>query len=160
MPLCDLCGKNTQLVRAEIERATLRVCSDCARYGKVTSAAKPETFEPPKEIGKLPAKILETEEGIDGNCAMIVKTAREKAKLTQEELAKAIAEKENIIHRIETKQQEPPLKIARKLEQFLHIKLIKKEAPQKTPALKDIDFSETDLTIGDLVEISKQLKDP
>lgn len=173
MPLCDLCGENTKLVKAAIEGAVLTVCQKCAGYGKVLSGQRfdlneeikrKDVFEdeiPEPAIAREKNELTNQEESIiDDNYAHIIKTAREKAKLTQEELAKAIAEKENTIHRIETKQQEPSLKAAKKLEQFLHIKLVLKEKPKQTAVLKDIDFSETELTIGDLLKMKTETKEP
>ncbi len=164
MPLCDLCGKETQLARAKIERAILSVCPVCAKYGDILEEKKAET--PRFKRADQPARAEHfsfqkteiPENSIEDNYALIIKTAREKAGLTQEQLAKAIAEKENIIHRMETRQQEPPLKTAKKLEQFLHIKLITKEKKEETSSL-DIDFSETEMTIGDLLKLSKDIKD-
>ena len=163
MPLCDLCGKSTQLYRVEIENAKLKVCENCAKYG--TLLEKPSERAPEREDLPIPLPPTIAAESmqspIDDNYAQVVKSAREKAKLTQEELAKAIAEKENIIHRIEARQQEPSTKIAKKLEQFLHIKLINKGATQAlAPVLRDIDFSEASMTIGDLLKMQKEVKGP
>lgn len=166
MPLCDLCGKSTQLMKVEIEKARLNVCSDCAKYGSVLE--KPiEVPSPPKQehsdyVRQAAPTVEQVESLIDEDYSLLIKTARERAKLTQEELAKAIAEKENIVHRMENRQQEPTVKIAKKLEQFLHIKLIRKESQNQapTPVLKEVDFSETELTIGDLLKMHKDLKSP
>ena len=161
MPLCDLCGKDTKLVIAEVEAAKLKVCQNCARYGSVLEADKPdeELFHAPQP--RHTPEPATSDETIDENYALIIKNAREGSKLTQEDLAQAIAEKENVIHRIETRQQEPPIKVAKKLEQFLKIKLIIKPGQQRTTLqLKNLDFSETNLTIGDLLKMNKKIKDP
>lgn len=166
MPLCDLCGKSTQLYKVEIEKARLNVCSDCAKYGTVLErpieVPSPPRQEHPGYAWQAAPAAEQIESLIDDDYSTLIKTAREKAKLTQEELAKAIAEKENVVHRMENRQQEPTVKIAKKLEQFLHIKLIKKEPQNQapTPALKEVDFSETELTIGDLLKMTKKTKDP
>ncbi len=164
MPLCDLCGKEARLVKTKIETAVLTVCPVCAGYGEILEKVETETPRPrraeqaiPRNEQFSPQKIGEA---IDENYAVLIKTAREKANLTQEQLAKAIAEKENLIHRIETKQQEPPVKVAKKLEQLLRIKLITKEKAEEVSSLKDVDFSETELTIGDLLKLSNNFKDP
>ncbi len=175
MVLCDLCGKDTNLAKTVIEGAVLKVCANCAKYGRVLEEKK-EFFGEEQDIKPARHTIIERDEpvpepleeifapkgsadGIYENYAIIVKIAREKAKLTQADLAKAIAGKENTIHHIETKQQPPSMKTAKKLEQFLHIKLLKKEpAPNTMHALESVDFSETTLTIGDLLKI-KQAKD-
>ncbi len=169
MPLCDLCGKEAKLTRTEIEKARLNVCPDCAKYGKKMytdvdfskpedfdeqparrqeTARKPEAQRPVFQIGLQESQIVE-------GYGPLVRMARDRAKLTQGELGKAIAEKENTIQRIESGQQEPTPKIAKKLEQFLRISLITKAGPKEAVVLNDVDFSETDLTIGDLLDLSK-----
>jgi len=35
MPACEMCGKDSSLVKARIEGAELEVCNDCARYGQI-----------------------------------------------------------------------------------------------------------------------------
>lgn len=158
MPLCDLCGKEATLVRTEIEKARLSVCPDCAKYGKnaYTDVPEPENIEIKRPLRKTEASkpfAASQEDQMAEGYGLLVKMAREKAKITQEELGKAIAEKENIIQRIENGQQEPTLKAAKKLEQFLRIKLITKATPKIAPVLNDVDFSETNLTIGDLLKM-------
>ncbi|MFH0752500.1 MAG: multiprotein bridging factor aMBF1 [archaeon] len=158
MTLCDLCGKETKLVKAKIEGAILTVCDTCAGYGDILE--EETKMQESVLIERTMTRSHGEEETITDQYALLVKTAREKANLTQEQLAKSIAEKENIIHRIETKQQEPTIKLARKLEQFLHIKLVVTEEAEKISLLKNVDFNETELTIGDLLKMNKKFKDP
>ena len=167
MPLCDLCGKEAKLTRTEIEKARLNVCPDCAKYGK--KMYTDVDFSKQEDLDEQPARRQATarkperaafqtglqEDQIAEGYGPLVRMARDRAKLTQGELGKAIAEKENTIQRIESGQQEPTLKIAKKLEQFLRISLITKLGPKEAVVLNDVDFSETDLTIGDLLDLSK-----
>ncbi len=165
MPLCDLCGKEAKLTKTEIERARLNVCESCARYGQKVYTeidfSKPEEKEPSRkaEFSRPSFVTSQSEEQIEEGYALIVKMARERMKLTQADLAKAIAEKENTIHHIETSQHEPTMKVAKKLEQFLRVKLIVKNLQKAVSNLKDVDFSETGLTIGDLLKIKETSKD-
>ena len=72
--------------------------------------------------------------------------------LKQEELAQKIAEKVSVIHKVESKHLRPSLALAKKLEHFLNIKLIEKYKEEKT---KTLDFTDSALTIGDLIKFKK-----
>ncbi|MEM1574836.1 MAG: multiprotein-bridging factor 1 family protein [Nitrososphaerota archaeon] len=60
------------------------------------------------------------------NYGEIIRNARIKMGLSQEELAKQISEKLTIIKKIEQGAFKPPIELARKLEKFLKIKIIEK----------------------------------
>ena len=91
-------------------------------------------------------------DGIVSDYSVKIRESREKLELTQKELGEKIAEKESIIHKIETGLMEPSLKLAKKLENFLKIKLIEIYGEDK---IKKIDFKSDKLTIGDLLDMKK-----
>lgn len=150
--ICELCGKpNDNLIEAIVEGALLRVCRKCSDFGHVIPIQKSTTLEIPKKkivIEKEPEEF----EIITSNYAQKVKQAREKLDLKQEQLAQKIAEKISVIHKIESGHLRPSLALAKKLEHFLHIKLIEKYKEEKS---KTIDFTDSDLTIGDLLKFKK-----
>jgi len=127
MPQCDICGREAQLVDAVIEGSVLSVCKDCARHGTIIKAHSTE----PKVAKEKPKETIKGEELFVSDCAEKVKRARERMGITQEQLAKAIAEKKSLIHRIETGQAEPTLATALKLERFLGIKIIESYIPKE-----------------------------
>ena len=149
---CDMCGKEARLSEAIVEGTVMSVCQDCIYYGKAievgnrTQALK----ERATELAKEEMEFLHPE------CGIIVKKARERKELTQENLAKALAEKESLIQKIEGG-FEPPIKIARKLEQFLGVKLVFKSLIKNEDSSKkeEINFKGNGLTIGDLLKIKK-----
>lgn len=148
MPHCEMCGKATELVSCVIEGCEMSVCGACVRYGTVTAmpasaAAKSAAF---KKAGKTEKAGIE--EAVVADSALKVKNARESKKLTQEQLAKAIAEKESVIHRIESGNMVPSIPTAKKLERFLDIKLV--EIVEEEKAVIAAPSSEG-FTIGDLL---------
>lgn len=151
-----MCGKECfHLYKALVEGTLISVCDECKKFGDVIEVVKPRIEE--KEERRAEPKFVDEEkqEIVVDDYASIVKRAREKKELTQEGLAKAIAEKESIIHKIEAGQIVPSLKLAKKLEQFLRVKLIEEFDPNKKPA-KEFDIKDETLTVGDLIRLKKK----
>ncbi len=147
---CDICGRNADLFRAIIEGSKLNVCEGCGKFGKILGRAGSNLR--PVEKKKTVEKREETVESIVPDYNIKIKNAREKRKMTQEELAKAIAEKESVIHKIESKAIEPDLSIARKLERFFKVNLVIKGGDLDIESKQKKQESKSDvLTIGDLL---------
>ncbi|MEW6063443.1 MAG: multiprotein bridging factor aMBF1 [Nanoarchaeota archaeon] len=152
MAECELCGKETILYDAIVEGSLVKVCSECARYGKVV-VVEPKRVE---EVERIRVRLPEenVEEYVVEDYAKRIKEARENLKLTQEELAKKIHEKESVIHKLEAGTLTPNLELAKKLEIVLKIKLI--EGYKGDYSRGKLDFKNTALTIGDLLELKKE----
>jgi putative transcription factor len=88
---------------------------------------------------------------IVANYSKIIKSAREKTGLKQEELAKKIAEKESVIHKLESGIMKPDIPLARKLEKFLRITLV--ESVEVSDDVEEKRSSSEGLTLGDLIRI-------
>lgn len=147
---CDLCGKKTELVDAIVEGSVLKVCKDCVNFGEAVEIKKPVLEEKPRpEPEKIKEEIIEE---IVKDYAMKIKKARESMNLLQRDLAREIAEKESVIHNLESGHLEPSFDLARKLENFLNIKLI---IVNKDEKIDKIDFHNASLTIGDLLNLNK-----
>jgi len=74
---------------------------------------------------------------------------REGLGLKQKELAEKIAEKEALVHKLETGIVEPSIKIAKKLEKFLKIKLVEE---QEQTAESFISPKREGYTLGDFLK--------
>lgn len=144
-----MCGKEEDLVDAIVEGSMLSVCRKCARHGDMITVSKNQ--EPARQY--VPELKVEPEIEIN-ECANQVKKAREKKGLTQKKLAEALAEKESVIHRIESGKIRPPVNVARKLEQFLGIKIVEEFTPEPSE-VKRLDLRDPELTIGDLIRLKK-----
>ena len=156
-----MCGKETQLFKAEIEGAVLKVCRSCSRFGKILSRIKSE--EEIKQQKKLQkqhevreaAKEQKPEEieMVAGDFSKIIRQKREQLGLNQEDFAKKINEKQSLLHKMETGSFKPSLDKAKKLEKILRVTLT------ETMTLKheavEAEKSES-LTIGDLIKIKKR----
>lgn len=158
--ICEMCGEERlHLYKVIVEGSLLSVCEKCKKFGEVISIEKPKIEERKKEKAKPePPKFVEEEEKqevVIDDYAERIKEAREKRDLTQEQLAKAIAEKESVIHKIESNQMVPSMKLAKKLEQFLRIRLVEEFDPNKKP-VKELDLRDEAITIGDLIRLKKK----
>jgi putative transcription factor len=149
MPLCEMCGKEEELLKASIEGVVLAVCSSCSKFGKVLGKVK--TAEIAKKEKPRTAE-KEIVEAVVSNYSLLIKQKREKLGLKQAELAKRISEKESLLHKIESGKVVPSIELARKLGKFLRIRLIetKEEGPIATKGSSDT------YTIGDMVRIRKR----
>ena len=140
---CDMCGKDTKLFKVKIENAIMNVCEKCSKFGEILSEIVKEEKEPIKK--KIEKEIIEI---IKDGYGLMIKKAREKMGLKQEELAKKIKEKTSVIHKLENELIEPNLELAKKLEKFLRIKLIE-YYEDKESKVESTDSGE--ITIGDLL---------
>ena len=141
-----MCGSKSSTIKAIVEGVELNVCKGCAKFGKV--AVRPRIRFKERRQPTLPEH--EVLEMIVSDYAGKIKQARESLNLKQEDLAKRLNERESLIHRIESGHVKPSMKIAKKLEKFLHVKLIEKheEVHQKKETSKSNAF-----TIGDIIKI-------
>ncbi len=148
MNICEMCGKEGELVDSIVEGVMMNVCVNCSDYGKVVPINKP-VIDRKVEMKKETEEAGYVEVVVD-NYASLIQKAREKKELKQEDLAKAIAEKESVIHQLESSKLKPNFKLAQKLEVFLGIKILEK-AETNLSDKKDLNFKNSDLTIGDLI---------
>jgi len=143
---CEICGKDTTLVKAVIEGTELNVCSNCSKFGSVIKI-------PPKFVPKPKRVVIEQpEEEIVDNYGDIIKHSREKLGLKQEELALKLNEKHTLIHKWECNELKPTIETAKKLEKFLGIKLVTIYKKVEIDKQK----SSQALTIGDLINIKTE----
>jgi len=154
--VCDICGKDGTNVKAIIEGSEMNVCNSCSKFGKVIkSYDRPfkKRFDKKfkkNENQKTPNEV--SEDFIVENYAKIIKQKRESLNLTLEELSNKLNEKESLIQKIESGHLRPNFVVAKKLQNFLKIRLIESFKEKKIePKTKESQV----LTIGDLIKIKK-----
>ena len=140
---CEICGSAADR-QAEIEGAVLNVCGNCSAFGKQIARERPKTLNPLK----LPE---EAQFALARNFSEIIRTARMKRQLSQEQLAFAVREKLSLIKRME-EGWNPPLQIAGKIEKFLGIRIVEsvQQESGNTNAVKK------DVTIGDVAIMKRK----
>lgn len=149
---CEMCGSEKPLFICEIEGTRLKLCGECAKYGKIIKKAPVPELPKAKGLKKdLQTKEVKEEPFlvINPNFPKLIKTAREKMGLNQEEAAKRLNEKVSMLHSLETGKHPPSMELTKKLEKFFHIRLIQEisdNAEWKSRAGTD------QLTVGDLLK--------
>ncbi|MBI4918551.1 TIGR00270 family protein [archaeon] len=146
MGICDLCGKENKLFTAKVEGTELNVCSECGKFGKVYKPVPPIKPPKPKQERVLP-EVLDV---LTADYSKLIRQAREKLGLTQEEFAKRLNERESFIQKVENGSLEPSIDTARKLEKLLNIKLVEEVVEEHLVGGKK---GPQTVTIGDLVKI-------
>ncbi len=148
---CELCGREDRLEEVEIEGSRVLVCQKCSSLGERVSVPSPP-------FRKRTVREGEAEEMIVEGYGKIIKNAREKLKLTQNELARRMMEKATLISKLEREEIMPTVVLARKLERMLGIKLIERantiQLEERASSVKD----KTVLTLGDLLRTEKEKK--
>jgi putative transcription factor len=147
--MCEMCGKDTSLVRATIEGTTLNVCEKCAKFGNIAPGFNINKQDNKELKIKIEPQIVYE---IVDDYALLIKTAREQLGLKQEELASRLSEKVSEMHNIESGKLKPSFKVAVKIEKALGIKLIEQVIEQNP---NKINFKENGITIGDLINMKK-----
>ncbi len=125
MPACELCGKQASLVPTLIETVKMDVCTACTRFGQVLQQRQvAAVLQKKQEEQQRKRHREEPQLSIVEDYADRIRKKREQLGLKQVDLARMIAERESLIQKMETSQFEPPLDLAKKLEKYLHIRLI------------------------------------
>ena len=110
------------------------------RLKKVTAAKKPS-----------PRMILEDLEVVE-DFGKVVRKARERMSLSHEDLGRRIGEKVSVLKKVESGRMIPDLKLARKLEHALKIKLLV-PPPEDIEAVKVPPPPNVEPTLGDVVHL-------
>jgi putative transcription factor len=165
---CEVCGRriNGKPFKVIIEGAKLTVCIECSKLGKTYreepklamtvarpgAVSKPLVFQTRKP---QPPKVDTSLELVE-NFAVKIRQARERLGLSHDDLGKRINEKVSLLRKIETGKMTPDNRLAAMLEHALKIKLIVPAKEEKVPEARLSKAGTQDLTLGDLVQLSKK----
>lgn len=147
---CELCGHKPAVYDIEIEGTTMKVCVDCSRFGSNKKKSNVKIVIKEKRVEEKEPVYLFVQ-----GYGSIVKKAREKLGLNQEEMAKRLNEKESFLHQIESENLKPNINIARKLERELKIKIFEevKDSNDTSPSnSRKSSDRDAGLTLGDFIK--------
>ncbi|MBW3013901.1 multiprotein bridging factor aMBF1 [Candidatus Woesearchaeota archaeon] len=155
MASCDMCGRDSTLFKTKIEGTLMKVCRNCSKFGRVLGEVKVEVRDSNKEkvaTLHMPEKEEVVEEVVK-DYPQILLRARQKKKMDQQDFARFVAEKESVISKLETGHLKPSLKLARKLQNRLGVRLIQAVSEEKFELEKSAG---KDFTLGDFIKIKKK----
>ncbi len=153
MANCEICGTDTTLVRAVIESVEVDVCKACARFGEARqtpASSRVEHYEERAARQRARARPPEQIPTIVDDYALRIKRRRERLGITQEELAKKLAERESVVSALENGMMEPDIALAQKIERSLSIRII--EADEKKGPAVVLHSKSEGMTLGDLIK--------
>ena len=152
-----MCGKPIKgnPIRIKIDGAVMDVCKDCSKFGKVQKVPRRSKFAQNKK-GKnsrnnTPKRNYSrndepTDELVE-DYGSIIKHARESQKIN---------EKVSVITNVESEKMEPDLKLAKKFEKELNIKLIEKAETLDLESFKNL--AEGRNSLANVVKFKKPKK--
>ncbi len=161
---CEMCGREIPIAATiEVEGATMRVCAGCARFGRVIAPPPPANAPPSRggiaaglesrqrRMTEKPAA-LESEDELVPDFGERVREARERKRVSLDDLARAVNERKSLLAKVETGSFHPDPTLARKLEASLGIKLREKVEEVHTQKYQP----RGGITIGDLIKMKKE----
>jgi len=163
---CEICGSTIYgpPKRIVIEGSRLLACMRCSNLGEpdvkgdaptLQNASTPRPLGSPKStkptVSRLPREVEELE--ITEECPKLIKKAREKNRMSQQDLAEAVKERLTIIQKIELGKMTPNLRLTHTLEHVLRIKLL---LPRKEPEIPVGKMDQSELTLGDVIQYKKK----
>ena len=161
---CEVCGQRIigKPRMVIIEGAKMMVCERCSSLGSpyIEPEAKKGAYLPVlrRRLKKVtaakkpsPRMILEDLEVVE-DFGRVVRKARERMNLSHEDLGRRIGEKVSVLKKVESGRMIPDLKLARKLEHALKIKLLV-PPPENLEAVKVPPPPNVEPTLGDVVHL-------
>lgn len=137
-------------MKTKIESSIMLTCNECSKFGKVQR--EPPKPKKPRSVRRSP-KFREPSEEVVEDYNDLIREGRERKGWTREVLAEKVYEKASVVNRVESGKMVPDIKLARKLEKILDIKLIEKTENGKAEDLGPA--ARRGATIGDIARIKR-----
>ncbi|MHA1616116.1 MAG: multiprotein bridging factor aMBF1 [Candidatus Njordarchaeales archaeon] len=162
---CEICGRPILKPKYyEVEGAVLILCDECAKYGSPVSSSnrqRKRTFTR-SSTKSHKIRILEVFSwDLVDNYGEKIRLARERMKLSQEDLARLIGEPLSFIKKIEREKIIPPEHVITKIEKVLKISLRRPIEPDEFAEQYKTSHQKkrvSQLTLGDVVIVRKPKK--
>ncbi|MGX8693334.1 MAG: multiprotein bridging factor aMBF1 [Methanobrevibacter sp.] len=161
---CEICGKEVpehNPIRAKIEGSVMVVCKECSKLGTIQKAPPKPKFRQQNKTKKTTntrnrsySRSEEPTEELIEDFEMAVRKAREAKNWSREDLGKKINERVSVITRIETGKMTPDIKLTKKLEKALNIKLLEKV--NNVDLNQFINTSSGERTLGNIMKIKRK----
>lgn len=141
-----MCGRQESLVTAEVEGVEMQICQNCSHFGTVRRKA---------DAVRVPQKKMHTDPAfrVNSNYASLLRQARERKGLSQEDFARSLQERESVVAKWEQGKMQPSVEIARRLEKMLGVSLVVEDIEQSFE--KEKPAAADGFTLGDFMKKRK-----
>lgn len=149
MASCEMCGKNSEnLQKVKVAGSIMNLCSSCSNLGHSQESDKPKSFAfyHKKRDNSDNSILIE-------NYTSKINSALAKKNLTVHHLARVLNIKESLLHKVLNNKFELELTLAKKIENFLDIKIITNSTDSKA------DFDESTIIVEEKEKESLNLAD-
>lgn len=151
MVTCELCGKDvTKVIPVKVAGSIMQACANCERMGSSIenkSSDMGHTFYKRKKQDNLTLDVIP-------NYSPVLNSALAKKGITLHHLARALNIKESTLNKYFTNKLKPDVLTAKKLENYLGIKLLEEFTSENIDKYMDTsekDSSDESLSLGDLL---------
>lgn len=157
---CEICGADIRgpSSKISIDSSELTVCGNCSQYGKsankrtpVSRKVAPVARVVPKRKGSGKKVELMSDELVD-DYDHVIREARERKKLSHDQLAAKVKEKAALIKKLERGDLVPEESVRIKLEKALDIKLTERSSTDDWSG----ESLNRGMTLGDIVKIKRK----
>lgn len=161
---CEVCGEEIrgQPFYRIIEGGRMTVCGRCSKFGSGDWDPRQVNISHSQRRPAQPRRLrndLEAAEELEliENYGELIRKSRQKMKLSVEDYAKLINEKESVVKKLEREEVNPASKLIKKIENTLSIRILERgEAPSRVQISTKATSGRT---LGDIMKLSQKDKD-
>jgi putative transcription factor len=158
---CEVCGTEIrgQPYHRIIERGRMTVCGRCAKFGSGDwDPRRPQLRQRQPSTPRHPRSDVEAAEVLEPveDYGAKIRKERQKRKISVEDFARMISEKESVVKKLEKEELNPDRKLARKIKNALNIDILEVGAPTSVPTRTRPTGGRT---LGDLLKLSNDSND-
>ena len=161
---CEICGKPVpehNPIRAKIEGSVMVVCKECSKLGTIQKIPPKQKFRKQNKSkkqnnskNKVYSRNDEPSEELIEDFELEIRKARESKGWSREDLGKKINERVSVITRIETGKMTPDIKLTKKFEKALNIKLLEKV--NNVDLNQFVNTQTGERTLGNIMKIKRK----
>ncbi|WP_406531772.1 multiprotein bridging factor aMBF1 [Methanobrevibacter sp.] len=161
---CEICGKPVpehNPIRAKIEGSVMVVCKECSKLGTIQKTPPKPKFRKQNKSkkqnnskNKVYSRNDEPSEELIEDFELEIRKARESKGWSREDLGKKINERVSVITRIETGKMTPDIKLTKKFEKALNIKLLEKV--NNVDLNQFVNTQTGERTLGNIMKIKRK----
>ena len=157
---CEICGREItgKPARSLVEGARLIVCQKCSSLGTRLPSLPDRPVRPLVTTTRTHAPIERLPKAIEGSdlvedYSSMIKEARQKFGMSQQDLAFKAKEKVTVIQKIEIGKMIPTMRLATELEHILRVRLLVPSEEVELPATPRRPPPSAGVTLGDVASV-------